>query len=236
MRAAFDGVKYVCRNGETIIVDRFWLLTWTTYGTWLPGDRRGFVSPVRQDDGTHVIYNVPGTPVDSDMPNLERAMRQSMKGKTIRLTQEQATVVVGQFHETVAFRGWQLQAAAVMASHVHLVVGVDGDPDLERILHSVKSYASRAHNKQWERPRNGTWLPPPGSKRKLPDERAVIGAVRYVLDQEYPLVVGRRRNRGHDWPRSPRFAPFAIMHHRRAAGVNPLVLRIPRTTTCKSPK
>ena len=27
-------------------MDRYWLLTWTTYGTWLPGDARGFVSNV----------------------------------------------------------------------------------------------------------------------------------------------------------------------------------------------
>ena len=170
-------------------MDRYWLLTWTTYGTWLPGDRRGFVSPVRQDDGTHVIHNVPGTPVDSEMPDLEQAMRQSMKGRPIRLTQEQATVVLDQFHETVAYRGWQLLAAAVMANHVHLVVGVPGDPEPERMLHSFKSYASRALNKRWQRPRNGTWWTSSGSKRKLPDERAVIGAVRYVLDQEYPLAV-----------------------------------------------
>jgi hypothetical protein len=26
---------------------RYWFLIWTTYGTWLPGDDRGFVSPVR---------------------------------------------------------------------------------------------------------------------------------------------------------------------------------------------
>jgi hypothetical protein len=32
-------------------MDRFWLLTWTTYGTWLPGDERGFVSEVRDDSG-----------------------------------------------------------------------------------------------------------------------------------------------------------------------------------------
>jgi hypothetical protein len=28
-------------------MDRYWLLTRTTYGTWLPGDVRGFVSRVR---------------------------------------------------------------------------------------------------------------------------------------------------------------------------------------------
>jgi len=30
----------------TLAFDRHWLLTWTTYGTWLPGDARGFVSPI----------------------------------------------------------------------------------------------------------------------------------------------------------------------------------------------
>ncbi len=29
-----------------LTMDRYWFLTWTTYGPWLPGDRRGFVGPV----------------------------------------------------------------------------------------------------------------------------------------------------------------------------------------------
>lgn len=86
-------------------------------------------------------------------------------------------------------RGWQLLAAAVMANHVHLVAGVLGDPEPEHLQHSFKSYASRALKKRWQCPRNGTWWTSSGSRRKLPDERAVIGAVRYVLDQEYPLAV-----------------------------------------------
>jgi REP element-mobilizing transposase RayT len=170
-------------------MDRYWLLTWTTYGTWLPGDRRGFVSPTRQDDGTHVVHNIPGSPIDSDMPALEQSMRQSMKGTPIRLTQKQAIVVQDQFRETGAFRGWNLLAVAVMANHVHLVVGGGGDPEPERILHSFKSYASRALNKRWQRPANGTWWTSSGSKRKLPDERAVKDAVRHVLDQDYSLAV-----------------------------------------------
>ena len=169
-------------------MDRYWLLTWTTYRTWLPGDRRGFVSRVRQNDGTHVIHNVPGTPVDSNLPGLEQAMRRSIKGRPIRLTQEQAAAVLDQFRETVAYRGWQLLAAAVMANHPHLVVGVPGDAEPERMLHSFKSYASRALNKRWQRPSNETWWTSSGSKRKLPEQRAVSSAVRYVLDQEYPLV------------------------------------------------
>ena len=45
-------------------MDRHWLITWTCYGTWLPGDARGFVGNVREEDGTQVSHNLPGTPVD----------------------------------------------------------------------------------------------------------------------------------------------------------------------------
>ncbi len=30
------------------MADNVWLLTWTTYGTWLPGDNRGFMGYIRQ--------------------------------------------------------------------------------------------------------------------------------------------------------------------------------------------
>jgi REP element-mobilizing transposase RayT len=42
--------------------------------------------------------------------------------------------LVDQFRETAGVRGWALLAAAVMANHVHLVVGVDGDPEPAEFL------------------------------------------------------------------------------------------------------
>lgn len=168
---------------------RFWLLTWTTYGNWLPGDRRGFVGQVRGADGLPTIHNLPGTPYDADVPPLERAMRAAMLGPPIRLSSEHAAVVIEQFRETAKYRGWELLAVAVMANHVHLVVGVPGDPKPEQILHSFKSYASRALNQRWAKPVNGTWWTESGSKRKLPHDDAVRAAVNHVGHQEYPLAV-----------------------------------------------
>src|SRR5438034_1219736 len=110
-------------------MDRYWLLTWTTYGTWLPGDERGFVSNVREGPGPEIRHNVPGTPYDADRSGLEAAARRSLKCPPVRLTAEQATLLLRQFHETAAFRNWVLLAVAIMANHVHLVVGVPGDPD-----------------------------------------------------------------------------------------------------------
>src|SRR5439155_10845907 len=46
-----------------------WLLTWTTYGTWLPGDVRGFVSGVRTETGETQTHTQPGTPVVADIPS-----------------------------------------------------------------------------------------------------------------------------------------------------------------------
>src|SRR5262245_56481044 len=60
-------------------VDRHWLLTWTTYGTWLPGDVRGFVGSVVDADDRRTIHNVPGTPHDADLPGLRQYALSQLK-------------------------------------------------------------------------------------------------------------------------------------------------------------
>ena len=155
-------------------MDRYWLLTWTTYGTWLPGDRRGFVSPVGDDRGRAVLHNVPGTPYDADVPGLQKSAEASLKGPPVYLGAEQASVLLRQFLETAEYREWSLLAVAVMASHVHIVAGVDGDPEPASLLGTLKSYGSRALNRRWKKPAGGTWWTESGSKRKLPDEASVV--------------------------------------------------------------
>jgi hypothetical protein len=39
------------------------------------------------------------------------------------------------------------------------------------------------------RPLSDTWWSESGSRRKLPDERALLAAIAYVCDQEHPLLV-----------------------------------------------
>ncbi len=166
--------------------DRHWLLTWTTYGTWLPGDRRGFVSNVADDDGRGVRFNQPGTPYVKDVRPI-RSFAIAEVGDPVLLTAEQALVTAEQFRETAIYRGWSLLAAAVMRNHVHLVVGVPGDPEPETLLRDFKSYASRKLNEVFGR--RDRWWTQSGSKRKLPDITAVNAAARYVKNQEHSLVV-----------------------------------------------
>ncbi|HEY1380038.1 MAG TPA: transposase [Gemmataceae bacterium] len=176
-------------------MDRYWLLSSSFYGNWLPGDPRGFVGRVRDgrpDDPpvpSRLLHDLPGTPYDADLPGLHRAAKTVLRSPPVRVTVEQARALVAQFRETASYRGWQLLAAAVTANHVHLVTGVPGDPDPTKVLGDYKAYGSRALNRRWGRPPAGTWWTYDGSKRKLRDERAVRDAVVYVRDQPYALVV-----------------------------------------------
>ncbi|MDQ7014302.1 MAG: hypothetical protein Q9O74_10450 [Planctomycetota bacterium] len=71
-----------------------YLLTWTTYGTWLPGDVRGFVSDTLQPDGTCHRSNTPGTPYQKDDQSLHNLARVRMRGGEIVLDEAKARVAV----------------------------------------------------------------------------------------------------------------------------------------------
>lgn len=159
------------------------------YGNLLPGDIRGFVSNVRDGDGPEVRHNIPGTEHDKDLPSLVQHARKNLIGDPIRVNLEQAEVLLPQFQETAAFRNWRLFAVAIMANHCHVVIGVPGDPEPKTLLQGLKSYGSRALNRKWKKPKSGTWWTESGSKRKLPEDPAVLAAIQYVVDQEHPLVL-----------------------------------------------
>jgi REP element-mobilizing transposase RayT len=186
--------------------DRHWLLTWTTYGTWLPGDERGFVSPVlnqppsrRAEDVTplpdsaslpkRILRNAPGCRIDRSQPKLQQLSKELLKGPPIFLSSSQASALLDQFQETAAYRIWLLMAVAVMRNHAHLVVGVPGDPDPEKLLGDFKAYGSRRLNREYGRPTSETWWTENGSTRVKRDEHAIIEAVRYVAKQSNPLII-----------------------------------------------
>jgi REP element-mobilizing transposase RayT len=166
--------------------DRAWLLTWSCYGTRLPGDPRGFVGFYPGEDGVRRINNHPGTQPDHDVQWLRKFSERMLKEPPVCLTTEQAMAVSDQFRETARYRGWILAALAVMSDHVHLVVLVPGDPEPESLLHAFKSYGSRRLNRAFGK---HEWWTASGSTRKLPDEHAIRAAVCYVRDQAQPLLV-----------------------------------------------
>jgi REP element-mobilizing transposase RayT len=175
---------------EQLELQRYWLITSTTYGTWLPGDDRAFVSNVRVDDQEHEVrHNRTGQEYDRNMRRLEEHARSNLGADPVILNRSQAQILVEQFQETCRIRQWQLFAVAVMRTHFHAVVGVTDDPDPEDILRDLKSYGSRAMNKRFGKPSAPRWWTESGSKRKLGTLEATIAAVRYVQQQPNPLII-----------------------------------------------
>jgi REP element-mobilizing transposase RayT len=169
-------------------MDHHRLLTWTCYGTWLPGDRRGFVGNVREADNTQVNHNEFGTAYSANMPMLEAWVREQMKGDPVSLDKPDAEAMILQCQETARIREWKLEAASVMYNHIHLVVAFQDDTDT--MLEVFKTWATRALKKQKPLPESGRFWSVNGSNRPLPDEKAVRSAVIYVAKkQPNPLAV-----------------------------------------------
>jgi REP element-mobilizing transposase RayT len=175
---------------------RYWLLTNTTYGSWLPGDPRGSVTSVRDqrpDDPDSFVrfeHDVPGEPYEDAIPELERSARSLMTAPAVYLDRSKAEALLDQFLETAGHRDWDLFGVAVMFNHFHLVVEVPGDPKPDKVLADFKAYGTRRLNQRFGRVPSETWWTEKGSKRKLKDERAIEAAINYVLyKQPHPLVV-----------------------------------------------
>jgi REP element-mobilizing transposase RayT len=118
-------------------------------------------------------------------------------------------VVLNAIREVAEYRGWQLLAAHVRTTHVHVVVSSTESP--ERIMNDFKGYASRRLNEAgFENAGRKRWTRH-GSNPYLWKPRDVEAAVHYVLrEQGEPMAVfdgtrdpgpSRERQRA-AWPRS----------------------------------
>ncbi|MGQ9505346.1 MAG: transposase [Thermogutta sp.] len=169
---------------------RTWLLTWTTYGTWLPGDARGSVASVRQGPGPRRERDTPGEPFEAPMPALEAASRKLQREPAAFLAVEHAQPLLEQLLKTAAYRDWVLLAAAIVSNHIHIVVTAAEEVSPEVILRDMKAYGSRVLNQIG--PRRRRWWTRRGSRRYLPHDRAVQNAIEYVQRQPGALLVWSR--------------------------------------------
>lgn len=166
------------------------LFTSTTYGTWLPGDPRGSVTSVRDHRPTDPLttsrLDEVGEPWEPPISGLHQSAATLLKQSAVSFTSTEATIVIRQFQETCAYRGWNLIACSIMHNHFHVVLGFGEPTCFDRVLGDLKAYASRALSRNAGRKQ--LWWTQNGSKRQLPDERAVRAAVHYVLyKQPHPL-------------------------------------------------
>jgi hypothetical protein len=150
-----------------------YLLTWTTYGTWLPGDERGWVERPGQ-------FRPPNL-------RLEAVARSLLKEEPCVLDVEQRRLVEAIIAKHCALRGWHLHVVNCRTTHVHVVVTAGPRPEVVR--DQFKAWCTRhlkalqrAGNPDLSQPVRLHWGTEGGSQRWLNDEESLAAAIRYVRD------------------------------------------------------
>src|SRR6266568_6203472 len=105
-----------------------------------------------------------------------------------RMDRIRREAVLAALLERCSLRHWNLLAAHVRSSHVHIVIEAETRP--ERVMNDLKSYASRCLNRlALDEPTRQRWARH-GSTRWLWKPENVSAAIRYVVDEQgAPMAV-----------------------------------------------
>ena len=151
-----------------------YLITWTTYRTWLPGDDRRWVdrkeSAIQQPD------------------RAKRAQaRQPLKGDVIALNDEQRRMVDQTTHDHCRHRDWILHAINVRSNHMHGVITADARPGA--VMSQLKAWCSRRLNEsqtqRQSRSSGARWWTRHGRTKWIDNEAYLANAIRYVKQRQW---------------------------------------------------
>ena len=149
-----------------------YFLTWTTYGTWLHGDFRGWVEKGRFD-------------IQPPDPVRETRDRGLMSDEVVVLEPAQRKLIEVTIGRHCEIRTWHLHAVNARTNHVHAVVSASVHPDV--VMSQFKAWCSRRLSEQAglresAKTKNGRkrWFTEHGSTKWINDDDYFENAVRYV--------------------------------------------------------
>ncbi len=145
-----------------------YFLTWTTYGTWLPGDERGWNR--RGEAGTQ-----PANPLFVEMA------QSRMKEPELRLSADDRRIVEQTIRDHCRIRNWHLHAVNLRSSHVHVVVTAAGN-EPETVRDQFKAWCTR-RLKEAGATRTRFWTEGANSRR-VTHEDDLEAAIYYVIDAQ----------------------------------------------------
>ena len=153
---------------------RAYLLTWTTYGSWLHGDERGSV-----DDAHHV----PGEEfAPADRRRWSMAAHR-MRAASVMLDAEARRIVAQAIADHCTARRWELIALHVRTRHVHaIVVAPEARPEI--VVGQLKAWATRRLRAAGRFPQSDPIWTRQASTRYLWNKESVRRAGVYVVEQQ----------------------------------------------------
>jgi REP element-mobilizing transposase RayT len=138
--------------------------TWTTYGTWLPGDRRGWYE---RDCGVQLPDRI---------REYESALR--MSESAITLDTQQRQLVEKTIAEHCGIRKWFLHAMNCRTNHVHVLVTAP-DRTIEIPREQFKSWCTR---KLKVRTPRENWWTERGWDEFIDDEEGLNEVMAYITE------------------------------------------------------
>ena len=151
-----------------------YLVTWTTYGSWLHGDERSSV---------HKNQARPGDPFIQPFPLRVEGARRTLRHEPVTLDDAQRTAVAAAIREHALFASWRMLAINVRTNHVHLVVAAEGVPP-ERVMNSMKSWATRRLRAEGLMSADARVWTRHGSTRWIHSDETLRRAIAYVTHEQ----------------------------------------------------
>ncbi len=145
-----------------------YLITWSTYGTWLPGDERG--------------WNRKGEPetLPADKMREELAYAE-MKELPFLLSETDRKAVEETVRKHCEIRNWELHAVNARSNHVHVVVTASGyQPDT--VARQFKAWCTRRLKR--EHPGRKKFWTEGASRRWINHEDDLVDAALYTLEAQ----------------------------------------------------
>lgn len=105
-----------------------YMITWTTYGSWLQGDKRGYVKNGQILGGNG---------------NLKSANQNQQKSSSVKLNDTQKQIVKNSIEREAERVGQKIYALAVCSNHIHLVLHKTNEP-IENAVRRYKYSATKS--------------------------------------------------------------------------------------------
>lgn len=156
-----------------------YFITVHTYGTWLPGNEKGWAHPTQDRHGA---------PVLAHHPLVKRRAQDRMSGEPFTLNQGARGLILRQILEVHLHRQWRLHVAHVRATHWHVILTASVSP--ERAMNDLKAWGTRrlddagidhGEHSPWSRH---------GSTRWLWTEEQFVRELKYVVLEQGNVLSG----------------------------------------------
>jgi REP element-mobilizing transposase RayT len=136
-----------------------YMLTWTTYGTWLPGDGRGYVADGKTLTGNDRILE-----------------RNRQKSPAVKLNTHERTIVEQTILAESKRIDQQVESLIVCSNHVHLLARRHAQ-SIEEVVSRYKSMTTRA---LWQEGRKGRVWTKGYDKRFCFTEQDIATKAKYI--------------------------------------------------------